>query len=121
MHLAPSIPHLDRLLHAARTGCRAFEQLRSLCDDVGPRFPCTPGDVAAIAWAQEAMRGAGLASVRAEAAPATLWERGDESCTLLLPRRQPAVLTALGGSVGTAASGIDAEVIEFGSLEALDA
>ena len=73
------------------------------------------------AWAQEALRGAGLERVRAERAEATLWHRGAESCTLLLPRRQPAVLTALGGSVGTPDGGVEAEVVEMPSLEALDA
>ncbi len=59
--------------------------------------------------------------MRAEPATATLWQRGTESCTLLLPRRQSVVLTALGGSVGTPGAGIEAEVIEFSSLQALDA
>ena len=117
----PSIPHLDRLLHAARAGSRAWELVRSLCDGVGARFPCTPGDVAAVAWAEEALRGAGLSRIHAEPAQATLWERGAESCSLLLPRRQPVALTALGGSVGTPAGGIEAEVIQFSSLDALDA
>jgi carboxypeptidase Q len=121
MNAEPSIPHLEPLLHAGRTGGRAWELLQSLCDDVGARFPCTPGDVAAVAWAEEALRGAGLSRVHAEPAEATLWQRGAESCSLLLPRRQPVALTALGGSVGTPAGGIEAEVIELPSLEALDA
>jgi carboxypeptidase Q len=120
MTLEPPAPHLERLVQAARADRRAFDHLRSLCDDVGPRFPCTPGDVAAIAWAEDALRRAGLASVRAEPAEATLWERGAESCTLLLPRKQPVVLTALGGSVGTPEGGVDAEIVELPSLEALD-
>ncbi|MEP7119658.1 MAG: M20/M25/M40 family metallo-hydrolase [Byssovorax sp.] len=117
----PPTPHLDRLLQPAHAEGRAWELLRSLCDDVGARFPCTPGDVAAVAWAEEALGRAGLDRVHAEPAEATLWHRGDESCTLLLPRRQALALTALGGSVGTPEGGIDAEVIEFSSLEALDA
>src|SRR5262245_30567543 len=116
MSSEPSISHLQLLIRSARSDERSWDLLRTLCDGVGPRFPCTPGDVAAIAWAKEALRNAGLERVRTEAAPATLWERGAESCSLLLPRKQPVVLTALGGSVGTGASGIDAEVIEFTSL-----
>jgi hypothetical protein len=121
MNADPSIPLLDQLQKSARAEGRAWELIQSLCDDVGPRFPCTPGDAAAIAWAREALRRAGLVRVRAEPAPATLWQRGAESCTLLLPRRQPAVLSALGGSVGTGSAGIEAEVVEFPSLDALDA
>src|SRR5215831_15514439 len=111
MHSEPEIPHLDRLIQATRADCQAWELVRSLCDDVGPRYPCTPGDVAAIAWAEETLRRVGMREVRSEAAEATLWERGAESCTLLLPRKHSAVLTALGGSVGTPAGGLEAEVI----------
>lgn len=112
---------LDRLLRSTRTDGRAWELLRSLCDEVGPRFPCTAGDVAAQGWAASAMRAAGLTSVRCESAPAVLWERGEERCTLKLPRAQPVVLTALGGSVGTEGRGLDAKVVMFESLEQLEA
>jgi hypothetical protein len=118
---SPPTPHLEQLIRTARADARAWELVRSLCDEVGARFPCTPGDVAAVAWASEALGRAGLESVRADPAAATLWERGMESCTLLLPRRQSVVLTALGGSVGTPEGGIEAEVVELPSLEALDA
>lgn len=121
MSFEPSTPHLDHLLRTGRADRRAWELLCSLCDDVGARFPCSSGDVAAVAWAQEALRSAGLERVHAEPAEATLWQRGAESCTLLLPRQQALALTALGGSVGTPEGGIEAEVIEFTSLEALDA
>lgn len=121
MTAAPSIAHLETLIRNGRADCRAWDLVRSLCDDVGPRYPCTPGDVAGVAWAQEAMRRAGLARVRAEKAPAVLWRRGAESCAMITPRRQPMHLTALGGSVGTREGGIEAEVIEFASLADLDA
>ncbi len=111
----------QQLLRAARADAHTLELLRSLCDEVGPRFPCTAGDVAAQAWAKQAMAAAGLSEVRSEAAPATLWERGDESCSLRLPRAQSVVLSALGGSVGTPAGGIEAPVVLFESLAALDA
>ncbi len=112
---------IDKLLRAVRSEARAFDVVRSLCDEVGPRYPCTPGDVAARAWALEAMRAAGLEAVRAEKASATLWERGAESCVLRLPRPQAVVLSALGGSVGTPDGGVEAPVVMFTSLEALDA
>lgn len=117
----PPPAHLALLRRSLTGALGGWDLLRSLCDEVGPRFPCTPGDVAAVAWAQQAMRAAGLSEVRSEAAPATLWERGAESCTLFLPRAQPVVLTALGGSVGTGPAGLEAEIVEFPSLEALDA
>lgn len=111
---------LDHLIRAARADARAWDVVRALCDDVGPRFPCTAGDVAAQDWATQAMRAAGLVNVRSEVAPATLWERGVESCTLRLPRARSVVLSALGGSVGTPDAGIEAPVVMFGSIEELE-
>ncbi len=111
---------LERLQQAARSEAKSFDVLRSLCDEVGPRFPCTAGDVAAQAWAEAAMRAAGLRNVRREVAEATLWERGAEACELRLPRPQPVVLSALGGSVGTEAAGIEAPVVMFTSLDELE-
>jgi len=123
--VAPSssheIPHIDRLTEIVRTDARALDLVRELCDEVGPRFPCTPGDTAAVAWARASMQKAGLENVRAEPAPATLWERGSEACALFLPRRANVVLTALGGSVGTPDGGVEARVVEYTSLDALDA
>lgn len=116
----PDLAHLAKLLEAARRN-DSWETLRSLTDDVGPRYPCTPGDVAAVAWAREAMGRAGLQGVRAEAAPATLWERGVGVGSMLLPRAQGVSLAALGGSVGTPSGGIEAPVVAFGSLDELDA
>ncbi len=110
---------LDALVASAARGERSFEVVRSLCDEVGPRFPCTAGDVAAIAWAKEAMVRAGLVNVRSEVAPATLWERGEERCVLTMPRAQPVLLTALGGSVGV--KSLDAPIVHFTSLAALEA
>ena len=115
---AEPIRDTERLVAAGRSDCRAWELVRSLCDEVGPRYPCTPGDVAAVAWAEGALRRAGLVNVHAEPAPATLWERGAEACTLLLPRKHQAVLTALGGSIPTPGV-IDAEVAVFDSLDVL--
>ncbi len=116
-----SPPHLAALVSAAQRSSGALSLLTSLCDDVGPRFPCTPGDAAAVAWALETMRAVGLGSVRAEPAPATLWQRGAEACSLVLPsRREGLVVTALGGSVPTEGV-LEAEVVELASLDALDA
>jgi len=66
------------------------------------------------------MRRAALTNVRRESAPATLWERGAESCVLCLPRQQSVVLSALGGSVGTPEGGVEAPVVMFTSLDALE-
>ncbi len=74
-----------------------------------------------MAWAIAELERAGLERVRAEPAPATLWSRGPEAGSIIVPRRHTLSLTALGGSVATPSGGVDAEVVEMPSLDALDA
>lgn len=109
----------DALEAALRTPGRAWETLRSLTDEVGPRFPGTPGERAGEEWAERALAEAGLANVRREPVEATLWRRGFEAGEIVAGHRRPVVLSALGGSVATNGP-IDAPVIEVASLEALD-
>lgn len=105
---------------AARSVSRAYDVLRSLTDEVGPRFSGTPGEAAGVAWALEAMKRAGLSNERTEPSPTVLWERGTERVELLTPRRERLVASALGGSVATVGGALEAQVVEAGSLEELD-
>src|SRR4051812_1600614 len=105
----------DRVHHSSR----AWALLTTLTDQVGPRFPGTPGETAGVAWAIESMRACGLESVRTEPAIATLWSRGSEAGEIVAPRRQRLVLSALGGSVGTPDGGLEAAILEVPSLDAL--
>ena len=49
------------------------------------------------------------------------WVRGHAEVTLAGPTPQPLVAVALGGSVGTSDEGIEAQVVEVASLDALNA
>jgi carboxypeptidase Q len=108
------------LIEAARSS-RAIDTVRSLTDGVGPRLSGSSGDAAAVAWALAAMKAQGFTNVRAEPVTVPHWERGEESGALLGSQPQRLLLTALGGSVGTPAGGLEAEVVEVESLEAVDA
>jgi carboxypeptidase Q len=59
--------------------------------------------------------------VRGEPVMVPRWVRGDESAELLAPRAQPLHMIGLGGSVGTPAGGITADVLVVGSAEELAA
>jgi hypothetical protein len=50
-----------------------------------------------------------------------VWVRGEEAASIVSPFPQPLALTALGNSAATPATGIEAEVIGFASLAALEA
>jgi carboxypeptidase Q len=67
------------------------------------------------------MEALGLANIRAEPVTVPRWERGEAEGSIVSPHPQTVALAALGGSVATPEGGITAEVVEAGSLEALEA
>lgn len=103
----------------ALASSHAYSIVRSLCDEVGPRMAGSPGDRAAVAWAQRTMHGLGLSNVRAEKVHVTHWERGDGHAAIVSPVPMPLSVAALGGSVSTPARGIDADVVEAANVEEL--
>ncbi len=99
----------------------AFELVRSLVVEVGPRFAGTPGDRAAVAWGVRTMERLGFEQVRAEPVTVPRWVRGEAAGAIVTPHPQPLVLAALGGSVGTPEAGLRAPVVELRTLEELEA
>ena len=105
---------------ATLASSQAYDTVRSLTDEAGPRLAGSPGNAIAIGWGMHALTAAGLTHVHTEPVTAPHWERGAEHGELVAPRREQLALAALGGSVGTPAEGLEAEVIEMPSLEAID-
>jgi hypothetical protein len=118
---APEPPSAARKVREAtlRTSV-AYETVKSLVDEASPRLSGSPGGAAAVVWAKRVMEAAGLAKVHAEPVKVPHWERGDESGELLLPYAHKLSIAALGGSVGTKPGGLEAEVIEVPSLDAIE-
>ncbi len=110
-----------RLRERALATDHAYELARALALEVGPRLAGSDGDRRAVAWAEGALAQAGLAAVRREAVTVPRWERGEAAARLAGPAAQPLVVAALGGSVGTPETGLEAEVVRFPSLAALAA
>src|SRR6266542_4358527 len=111
----------EALREKAFAGTKAVDWVRSLADEVGPRLSGSPQDAVGVAWALATLKAAGLTNVDAEKVMVPAWQRGVEMGEVTAPYKQRLVLTALGGSVGTPEAGLEAEVVEAGSLEALDA
>jgi carboxypeptidase Q len=109
----------EALREKAFAGTRAAEWVRSLIDTAGARLSGSPGDAAAIAWGLATLRTLGFANVRAEKVTAPFWVRGEEIGEVTAPSRHKLFLTALGGSVPTPDSGLEAAVVEVTSLEEL--
>ncbi len=108
-----------RLREDAMKGTRAYNWVASLTTEVGPRLAGSRGDQAAVEWGLRTLRELGFENVRAEPATVPHWERGRAEGEILAPFRQPVALAALGGSIGTPEEGIEAEVVRFESLAAL--
>ncbi len=100
-----------RLIQAATSDDFAWRRLAELTDTFGPRFSGSENLDRAIAWAVETMKRDGLENVRMEPVMVPRWVRGRESAEMIDPPRQALTILGLGGSVGTPAEGIEAEVI----------
>jgi Zn-dependent M28 family amino/carboxypeptidase len=110
----------QRLMAAAREQGQSYAILQHLTDHIGPRLSGSAGAEEAVRWTHQRLLDMGL---RAWTEPVRVphWVRGEESGEVTSPVRQHLVLTALGGSPGTPAEGITAEVVEVDSLDALRA
>jgi carboxypeptidase Q len=110
----------EALRDVALKGTKAWSLLSSLTTEVGPRPAGSAGDRLAVAWAVRTLKSLGFSNVHAEKVTVPHWERGAEAGEITAPYPQRVALTALGGSVGTPAAGIEAPVVEVAGLEALD-
>lgn len=109
----------DQLRESVLASSQAWETVRSLCDEVGPRLAGSAGDKAAVAWGLRTLEARGLTRVHAEKVIVPHWERGAGEAHLVSPYPHALAIAALGGSVGTPPDGLEAEVIGAESIEAL--
>lgn len=108
----------ERMRDDAMDGSEAWMILESLTTEVGPRLAGSAGDVRAVEWAVRTFEALGYDKVWTEPVRFPVWERRAEHAEILEPFPHPLTLTALGGSSGTDGT-LEAEVIEFTTLEAL--
>jgi carboxypeptidase Q len=109
----------ESLRDGALKGTKAWDVVSSLTTEVGPRPAGSPGDRLAVAWAVRTLKGLGFSNVHTEKVTVPRWVRGAESGEIVAPYPQRVALTAIGGSVGTPAAGIEAQVVEVAGLGAL--
>jgi len=98
----------------------ALDYVTQLTTRFGPRPAGSKSEQDAAAWAADYMRAQGFQNVRIEEFPLVGWERGEESAAIVGDHPQRLVIAALGHSPGTNGP-IEAEVVRFTSLEALNA
>ncbi len=117
---AATIQRAEIIRDAALNQNIALDYLTQLTTRFGARPAGSKSEQDASAWAADYMRAQGFQNVRIEQFPLVGWERGEESGSIVGARPQRLVLAALGHSPGTNGV-IEAEVVRFDSLEALNA
>jgi hypothetical protein len=110
-----------RILGAALTDSRAYDKLAYLTDRIGHRLSGSPALERAVAWAVEEFERDGIEHVWTEKVLVPHWVRGREAARIVAPVEREMALLALGGSVGTAAGGLTAEVLVVDGFEQLEA
>jgi carboxypeptidase Q len=108
-----------RLIQSAMADDFAWRRLADLTDTHGSRLSGSDNLQRAIEWSVETMRRDGLENVRAEPVMVPHWVRGRESAEIVHPPAHPLVVLGLGGSVGTPAGGLEAEVVAVTSFDEL--
>lgn len=112
--------HTQELIHKAMGSDVAWERLTYMADTFGPRFSGSENLENSIDWIVETMKEDGFDKVWTQPVMVPHWVRGDESATLLSPRKKDLPMLSLGGSVATPEGGITAEVIVVKSFAELE-
>jgi Peptidase family M28 len=120
-----ALPSESLVLTASSLGQRAlndpaaFDFVESLTTEIGQRLAGTEAHRRAVVWAEARLKAAGFENVHSEPFTFPAWIRGAESAEIVGSVPQHLAVTALGGSVATDASGIEAEIALFRTYDDL--
>jgi hypothetical protein len=112
---------VQKIYRTALNNGKSYENLRSLCKDIGNRLSGSSAAKMAVEWAKIKMENCGLDSVYLEKVMVPHWERGTTERAWLRTNTGnliPLHILALGGSVSTNGT-LDAKVIQFNRLNDL--
>src|SRR5215213_1125048 len=119
-----ALPPVDPMVAAMRDAALhddiAWDIVEGLTTEVGPRFDGTEAEARARDWAVAKLKALGFSNVRVDPFPVPLWIRGEEKAWVTAPFPQPLRIGALGNSGATPPQGLEAEVVAFDSVDALE-
>ncbi len=113
---------IRNIVTEAMVNGQAYEQLRYLCKEIGPRLSGSANAAKAVDATANMLREAGADTVYLQPCMVPHWERGEkETGRVILTGNQsvPLHLSALGNSVATPQGGISAQVVEVQSMAEL--
>ncbi len=114
---------IRRIYDEALSKGKSYEWLRQLTQNVGARLSGSEGYKKAVQWSKQAMEAEQVDRVFLQDVMVPHWVRGAKEVAYILNGTKKVIvpIAALGGSVGTSAKGITAEVIEVKSFPELRA
>jgi Zn-dependent M28 family amino/carboxypeptidase len=124
LYSAQTLAESKQLQQAALASDYAYRQVAHLADNIGPRLSGSAQAQKAVEYVAGELKALGL-EVQLEKVMVPHWVRGEETAALVqfqgqAPKTtQKIVLTALGGSVATPATGLTAEVVVVRDFEEL--
>ncbi|TXK52130.1 M20/M25/M40 family metallo-hydrolase [Pontibacter qinzhouensis] len=114
---------IRKIYDNALTSYESYDNLRYLTKKIGNRLSGSPQAAAAVEWSRQVMDKMGLDRVYLQEVMVPHWVRGEKEIGRVTNSRAGAAdmnIAALGGSVGTGAKGISAQVVEVKSFEELE-
>ncbi|RED92794.1 M28 family peptidase [Marinoscillum furvescens] len=103
------------------TQSEAYENLRYLCKQIGPRLSGSPQAAAAVEYTRQLMASYGFDTVYLQPVMVPKWVRGQQEIARVINSQTHGTwelsTTALGNSIGTGPDGVLAEVVEVSSIE----
>ena len=102
-------------------GTGGYEIVEDLTTRIGPRLAGSEADAKAVQWAVALLEDLGFDRVWLEPATFPTWSRGHEEVAVTSPVAQDFEALAIGYSPATPPEGIEAEVVMFDDLAALEA
>ena len=114
---------IRKIYDNALSGGHAYDDLRSLCKDIGPRLSGSAAAAMAVEWGKAKLGSYGFDKVYLQEIKVPHWERGTKEqawVTSAGGKIIPVKILALGGSVATNGL-LKAELVVFNSLEEMKA
>ena len=112
---------IRKVYNEALSNGQAYQNLRFLCKNIGPRLSGSVGAQKAVEYTQKLMKDYGFENVVLQDVMVPHWVRGakEGAYFVLNGKKTKVALAALGGSVATPKAGLLAEVIEIKDFKEL--
>lgn len=114
---------IKHIVDETMTNGTAYENLRVLCKQVGPRLSGSPQYTKAVEVTSKMMKKLGADTVYLQQCMVPHWVRGEKEKGFIILNngdKHQLRLTALGNSIGTGEKGITGKVVEVKNMQELD-